>query len=448
MGFDLNRKLDTTGWCQCTECIAMSKIDDWCQCDICTGVVSSYDSSDKVNDQWCTCELCQTSYGFDDTEFYKDWCTCDDCCKTSKVKNSIFDAGKDRESSWCTCDECIQGISLGVSSENSKEVVVNQLVHYEHRENCCDQETGGFRVKDGSQTKWVENIIPDVVEGPVTCIQDFYIKAHDVIVKSGIPNFKGAKISVPTRLKLDEWSLRLNDYSDSGIIDLLTYGFPMGYSGKDLPVCEVKNHQGATDHAGFIDRYIQKEIEGGLILGPFDNNPLCLPLTISPLNSVPKKDSLERRVICDFSYPQGTAVNDGISKEMYLGDPVELVYPTVDSLALKLKQMGKGCHIFKKDLKKAYRQFNVDPGDIHLTGYCWSDRVFIDLALVMGSRSSAFLCQRVTNAVVHMAGNLNIFMLNYLDDLCVVSTVKNSQEKFIKVTNLLETLGLSESEEK
>jgi len=39
-------------------------------------------------------------------------------------------------------------------------------------------------------------------------------------------------------------------------------------------------------------------------------------------------------------------------------------------------------------------------------------------------------------------------MLNYLDDLCVVSTVKNSQEEFIKVTNLLETLGLSESEEK
>jgi hypothetical protein len=37
-------------------------------------------------------------------------------------------------------------------------------------------------------------------------------------------------------------------------------------------------------------------------------------MAISPLNSVPKKDSLERRVIVDLSFsPEGLAVNDGIS---------------------------------------------------------------------------------------------------------------------------------------
>jgi hypothetical protein len=34
-------------------------------------------------------------------------------------------------------------------------------------------------------------------------------------------------------------------------------------------------------------------------------------MAISPLNSVPKKDSLERRVIVDLSFsPEGLAVND------------------------------------------------------------------------------------------------------------------------------------------
>jgi hypothetical protein len=35
-------------------------------------------------------------------------------------------------------------------------------------------------------------------------------------------------------------------------------------------------------------------------------------MAISALNSVPKKDSLERRVIVDLSFPEGLAVNDGI----------------------------------------------------------------------------------------------------------------------------------------
>jgi hypothetical protein len=37
-------------------------------------------------------------------------------------------------------------------------------------------------------------------------------------------------------------------------------------------------------------------------------------MAISPLNSVPKTHFIERRVIVDLSFPEGLAVNDGISK--------------------------------------------------------------------------------------------------------------------------------------
>lgn len=113
----------------------------------------------------------------------------------------------------------------------------------------------------------------------------------------------------------------------------------------------------------------------------------------------PKKDSIERRVIVDVSFPEFGSVNDGISKDMYLGESVSVNYPTVDELIKLIKHKGKGCKIFKRDLKRAYRQLNVDPGDIHLLGYNWKGYIYFDKILAMGLRSAAYICMRTTNAI-------------------------------------------------
>ena len=60
-------------------------------------------------------------------------------------------------------------------------------------------------------------------------------------------------------------------------------------------------------------------------------------------------------------------------KKSYLGSAMDLVYPTVDNLASLSKTLGPGCHLFKKDLKRAYHQFHLDPKDIHLSGYVWKE---------------------------------------------------------------------------
>ena len=85
------------------------------------------------------------------------------------------------------------------------------------------------------------------------------------------------------------------------------------------------------------------------------------------LNSVPKQGSDERRFILDLSCPKGASVNDGICKDFYLGEPVNLTYPTVDDIAERIVQFGPGC-LFKRDLKRAYRQLPVDPYDYPLLG--------------------------------------------------------------------------------
>jgi hypothetical protein len=49
----------------------------------------------------------------------------------------------------------------------------------------------------------------------------------------------------------------------------------------------------------------RKEASYGSIIGPFESNPFDCQFKISPVNSVTKKDSSERRVILDLSFPPG-----------------------------------------------------------------------------------------------------------------------------------------------
>ena len=249
-------------------------------------------------------------------------------------------------------------------------------------------------------------------------------------------------------MKVDVWCDKLKDYHDQEVVELLKYGFPIGYSSQSPPVSVIKNHNGAYEYPQCISDYLSEEVKSGLILGPWKDNHLSEPLAISPMNSVPKKLEGERRIIADFSFPEGSSVNGGISKDDYLGREVNLSYPTVDNLAKLLKEFGPGTHMFKKDLKKAYRQFLVDPSDIHLCGYYWNDCIYVDVALVMGCRSAAHICQRVTNSVAYMADQENICTINYLDDLCAVADPVSSHDKFQKLTKLLQDLGLRESVEK
>jgi hypothetical protein len=96
-----------------------------------------------------------------------------------------------------------------------------------------------------------------------------------------------------------------------------------------------------------------------------------------------------------------------------LGEKLEVIYPNIDDLVGILKNKGRGSLIFKKDLKRAYRQFPICPGDLHLVGFNWNEYLFAGRVLPMGLRSSAQICQRITTSIRFMYFKL---MVNYLDD--------------------------------
>lgn len=283
---------------------------------------------------------------------------------------------------------------------------------------------------------------------------------HDLVFKSSKLNFEDCKIKTLSKINVDYFKLMLSDYSDREICKLLEFGFPIGFHRNkesmsllrdfkvQKEVLQVKNHRGAVEFPNDMEKYLVKELTKGAIIGPFHVNPFDHGIILSPLNTVPKKDSTERRIILDLSSAGGTGVNEFIDKDNYLGEPVSLTYPRVDDLVLLIKKKGSGSHLFKRDLARAYRQIPIDIGDTFLVGFAWNGHIFFDIVLSMGLRSAAQICQRLTNAIAYIYSSLGFDIINYLDDFAGVESPELSAKAFLELQNVLASCGIEESEHK
>ena len=167
--------------------------------------------------------------------------------------------------------------------------------------------------------------------------------------------------------------------------------------------------------SGVIDAFLEKECNLRATCGPFSANPLQPPLTTSPLQ-IARSRSGKPRVVVDLSHPQGTSLNSGISKDTYLDEPISLRLPGTDALQIIIRDKGPGCHLFKKDLSRAYRQLRVDPRDYSYLGFRHNGLLYFDIAPPFGLRSATMMCQRTTCAVTFMFRSLGFDCTNYIDD--------------------------------
>ncbi len=81
-----------------------------------------------------------------------------------------------------------------------------------------------------------------------------------------------------------------------------------------------------------MDRYIEKELKEGAIIGSFKEKPFTSKVMYSPMTSTEKKDSMDRRVVMDLRFPPDRSVNSMIPKSVYLGAHMRLRYLGVDDL--------------------------------------------------------------------------------------------------------------------
>ena len=276
----------------------------------------------------------------------------------------------------------------------------------------------------------------------------FVVNANERVCKSGLPNFLGERIPVGLAFNFAYLEDKLKFYEHKRVIQFLKFGFPIDHDGSAV-THNIKNHQGAAhQYAGQIQEYLQQEISQRAVMGPLAKIPFKKPVGVSPLNSVPKKDSTKRRVILDLSFPQGTSVNDGIRADYYLGEFSKLVFPSIDNLVRIILNKKGVVLLFKHDLSRAYRQLFVDFKDIHLLGYMFQDMYYFDLCMPMGLRSAARCCQMVTDAVTFIYFQEGHEAVNYIDDFEAAETANKAWEAFYKLGNIISDIGLQEAADK
>ena len=236
------------------------------------------------------------------------------------------------------------------------------------------------------------------------------------------------------------------NYQDSQVVQFIKYGFLLGHDGKTGTTTIPKNHTGGRFYPEEMQRILHKEVSLDVSIGPFKTSPFRRTETfLSPLNSIPKKESGERRLILDLSFPEGNSINDGIDKDWYLGEFQKLTLPSVDKLAERIMHLGAGCKVWKIDLVRAYRQIYLDPVSINKVGFVFDGMFLFDTTLSMGSQLSAKCCQRVTSVVVFIFTNQGFFAINYLDDLGSAETEECAQESFDRMLELLHMIDLKEA---
>ena len=282
---------------------------------------------------------------------------------------------------------------------------------------------------------------------------DYYVHANDVIRRSQRHNFEFCKFPVPTHWNLDifEQKLIASNYDDLSVIPLLKYGWPIEAVHCTYDGSVPRNQKGAEDNPDDVNSWVDIEIANKSVIGPLTNKPFGKKFKVSPIDAIPKRDSVEKRIILNLSHPdEGGSVNEMVSKEMYLNEIVNLSYPSVDDLCDILVKMGVGCALIKTDLKKYYRQIYYDPGSVHLVGFHIGDRIFCDITLSMGLCIACYVAQRFSNAIIHIfnSGNNNHQGVNYIDDLAGAAKWSNAWASYHSLLDLLCSLNVWESAHK
>ena len=275
-----------------------------------------------------------------------------------------------------------------------------------------------------------------------------HIIAYKRVSGSGLYNFQGCKIPIPTSIRYDKLKDALGEGAspkEHKILKLLEFGFPLGCKPGYGVTKPQKNHKSALEFRDKLDKYVEKNVQSQAMLGPFEQSPIP-GLCFSPLMSVPKEE-YERRVIVDFSFPPGSSINDGIPQDTYLECGTEFNLPSIKSMVSRLNTLGRGCLLYKRDLKGAFKQFSIDPGDYKFSGLSWQGKVYIDTRLAMGLRSAAYCCQGVTEMVARVAGKVG-HVLVYLDDFGGADLGSKAFDTFKYLGETLEHFGLEEAQEK
>ena len=247
--------------------------------------------------------------------------------------------------------------------------------------------------------------------------------------------------AINTPLDWRQWEVCLADHPDdlyrNYIIKGIRDGFRIGFDYKLAPQLRSahSNMQTATQRPEVIRTYLAEECSEGRVLGPLD--PIQYPFVhTNRFGVIPKGSSGKWWLIVDMSAPEGTSVNDGVSKSLS-----SLSYVGVQDAVEEIQQLGHGALLAKVDIRSTYRHVLIHPDDRWLTGMIWEGALFIDTALPFRLRSAPKIFTALADAAEWILRRAGVnFILHYLDDFLIIGA-PNSPECQSALRIVMETFA-------
>ena len=255
------------------------------------------------------------------------------------------------------------------------------------------------------------------------------------------------ELKMPTPIKADKLDLYLNGY-DSYLRNYLVCGFKKGFRLNSFSWTHSDNNKvltSATQHPDIVDSKLLKEAKAGRILGPLNCSPFD-KFIMSPLGLVPKKVEGQYRVIHHLSYPSGSSVNDGISKEFS-----SVKYANISQAIKLIISVGKNCYLAKSDIQAAFRIIPISPIDYPLLGFKWKNKYYFDKCLPMGASSSCQIFERFSTSLEWILHNYmpNIKILHVLDDFLFIAPTAEECSSALRIfLRICEEIGVPIAQEK
>ena len=347
------------------------------------------------------------------------------CCITKEDTSDVIQFDN------ITANATLKNASTQKWSNNSEELIETSIVEMTKSElenNTMGEVTpqdnvsrSGIEAYKGRTFGFIPFSIPriQIRNQAITCIfqnsSKWLYSIHSKVAAFSVPNYKGARIQVPSGLNIPEWRYLLKNYDLKILGEYLQFGFPLNV---DYDVFqfneEVENHASALQRPEGVDKYFNVEVEKQAMVGPIEEIPFK-KLHVSPLMGRDKPDG-GVRVIEDLSWPLGQSVNSCVDADVYDGIPFTLKYPTVDDVVQQIRTLGPRTLLFKIDLERTFRNLRIDPSDYPLLCLQWQGKRYVDVGLPFGFRTGAAAFQMCTDVITHHLRLRNVWVINYLDD--------------------------------
>ena len=186
------------------------------------------------------------------------------------------------------------------------------------------------------------------------------------------------QVSTPIKPeKLKQWLQGYDKEKTKFLYEGFSLGFKIPFDGQEEALFS-KNLKSANTNLEILKEKIQKEVEAGRVVGPFEDPPFQ-NFKVSPLGLVPKKNPGEFRVIHHLSYPTGASVNDGISPDF-----TTVQYQSIDDAVELMIKYGKNCLLSKIDIEQAFKIMPIHKSCCHLLGFMLDNKYYFDKTLPMG----------------------------------------------------------------